>query len=420
MSEEAKRPVRVMFLTWGYSIHAQRRISIFCEDHRFDVCVVSTHNYGFQNARNVDLTAAAYARNTVSKNAAVCKNTVSLRERFFGLLPVRLVLDTLVAFRDLVILREAAEKFRPDIIFLQTLMYPCYLSYFLPRTLPIAVTFWNGDVTWWAKWNGIERLLKRWIVTYGARRASAITVNSEAARQASLGYGVTEEHVHLVRYPGVDLARFRPSPKGDARSALSIVHDQVVLAPRGLARFFNSDVIVEAAPLVLQQCPNALFVFLWAADQYAEFERHRSRAEELGIADRFRWDGRVAWDRMPVYYAAADVTVSLSSSDSLPNCMMESMACGIPVVMGDIPVIREWVTNGVNGRIVNTTDPRAVAEAIINIIKDPDRQNETLIKNGIDLIRKRADSRRNSELIKELVLRTACPDAYGLQGGCSS
>lgn len=42
---------------------------------------------------------------------------------------------------------------------------------------------------------------------------------------------------------------------------------------------------------------------------------------------------------MPDYYACADVMVSISSHDSLPNCMLEAMACGIPVVMGDIPQI---------------------------------------------------------------------------------
>ena len=56
ISKYMESPVSILFLTWGYSIHAKRRIEIFTNDKRFDVTVVSTHNYGFKNAWNLLLT----------------------------------------------------------------------------------------------------------------------------------------------------------------------------------------------------------------------------------------------------------------------------------------------------------------------------------------------------------------------------
>jgi hypothetical protein len=46
---------RVLFLAWGYSIHAERRIRFFAQDPSFDVVVVSSHDYHFPDARNVIL-----------------------------------------------------------------------------------------------------------------------------------------------------------------------------------------------------------------------------------------------------------------------------------------------------------------------------------------------------------------------------
>ena len=45
--------------------------------------------------------------------------------------------------------------------------------------------------------------------------------------------------------------------------------------------------------------------------------------------------------------------------------MLEAMACGIPVVMGDIPQIWEWVEDGVNGFLSPTRDPNPLADKIV-------------------------------------------------------
>ena len=345
--------------------------------------------------------------NTAEAEGLIWKRLYPSLRYLYRIFLVRFFLEVVTTVKDLFILMRAARKFKPDIVFLQTLLYPCYLSYFLPRSLPIVVTFWNGDVLWWAKWNGIERLLKKWIVTYGARRAQAVTVNSEAAYQACRSYGIGEERIHLIRYPGVDLERFRPLGKSDARSRLSIMHKNVVLAPRGLGAYLNSEMIVEAAALVLRECPDVLFLCLWNEDQRAELDKHRRRTKDLGIEDNFRWDYHVAWDRMPGYYSAADVMVSLSSNDSLPNCMLESMACGVPVIMGEIPVIREWVEDGVNGYLVGLGDYGAIAEAIVKVIRDKDGLNDQFVQNGLELVRSKADGRKNAGLVKELVRKIA-------------
>ncbi len=56
LNSSSQRPIRILFLAWGFSIHAKRRIQIFIDDPSFEVAVVSTHNYNFKNAKNILLT----------------------------------------------------------------------------------------------------------------------------------------------------------------------------------------------------------------------------------------------------------------------------------------------------------------------------------------------------------------------------
>lgn len=118
-------------------------------------------------------------------------------------------------------------------------------------------------------------------------------------------------------------------------------------------------------------------------------------------------EGQVSWHNMPMYFHAADVMVSVSSNDSLPNCMLESMACGTPVVMGDIPQIREWIKNGENGFLVPPRDPALLAECIVKTFTDPENLIDGFIKYNIEMVKHEVDSRIVADSIKNLVRNVA-------------
>ena len=392
------RRTKVLFLAWGFSIHAFRRIQLFVDDPEFEVAVVSTHDYNFTNARNILLTDAKGEKLSIWRKLFDKVKTVLNNN------PLLLLLEDIgKGIKDFRIIKSAVTEFNPDIIFLQTLLYPCYLAYFLHSSLPIVITFWNGDVVWWAKWNGVERWFKKQIVTYGIRRARSMTVNSHMAFNACLSYGTQADKIHLIRYPGIDLERFKPLAKDEARKKLGITSKKVVLCPRGLGGFLNSDVIVESAVNVVKKYPDILFLFISGVGGDVELEKHQQRTHNLNIEKHFRWDGQVPWDIIPIYYNASDVMVSVSSNDSLPNCMLEAMACGIPVVMGDIPQIREWVNDDVNGFLVPPRDQLALSDRILKVLDNADEHMKSFVEKNLELVKHEVDSKRNVKQVKELV-----------------
>lgn len=121
------------------------------------------------------------------------------------------------------------------------------------------------------------------------------------------------------------------------------------------------------------------------------------------MENKLRRDGAVAWEKMPTYYQAADVMVSISSNDSLPNCMLEAMAAGVPVIMGDIPQIREWIRDGENGLLVAPRNPQEVSMALLRILENSDGIVADFVSRNYDLVRREFDSKKNCRLVKELV-----------------
>jgi glycosyltransferase involved in cell wall biosynthesis len=96
--------------------------------------------------------------------------------------------------------------------------------------------------------------------------------------------------------------------------------------------------------------------------------------------------GQVAEEeRVALAYAAADLFVLPSLEDNLPNMVLEALACGRPVVAFAVGGVPEVVRDGWNGRVVPAGDVAAMAEAILSLAADPERQT-ALGRNGLDLV----------------------------------
>jgi D-inositol-3-phosphate glycosyltransferase len=208
--------------------------------------------------------------------------------------------------------------------------------------------------------------LKRQLVELGIARSDVIVVGSAHAARAACAHGAPEDRVRIVPQPGVDMSLFRPGSRRDARQRTGFADDDIiVLSPRGLATYLNPLSIVEAVARLSQSSAmgvrKPVLVALYQPGN--EVTPLRARAVELGV--RLELRPSVAFEQMPDLYRAADVVVSYSSNDSLPNTLLEAMACRVPIVAGDIPPVRELLTAApLAAGIVPLDDVPALAEAI--------------------------------------------------------
>jgi glycosyltransferase involved in cell wall biosynthesis len=89
-------------------------------------------------------------------------------------------------------------------------------------------------------------------------------------------------------------------------------------------------------------------------------------------------------------FRSAAVLVSPSTHDGTPNTLLEGMACGCFPVAGDLESIREWITPGVNGLLVDPSNPDSLADAILSALDQPElraraaEQNQRIIADRAD------------------------------------
>ena len=100
----------------------------------------------------------------------------------------------------------------------------------------------------------------------------------------------------------------------------------------------------------------------------------------------------------------ADITVSLTLHDGTPNTLLEAMACDCFPIAGDIEALREWITPGINGLLVEPTRPQALADAIIAAVNNPDFRKRAALENQ-KIIYKKAEFNKTQQLAAEFYSR---------------
>ena len=94
----------------------------------------------------------------------------------------------------------------------------------------------------------------------------------------------------------------------------------------------------------------------------------RRQAAHLGLGDAVRFTGRVGDAAMVAAIQAARVSVTVPTSDATSVSLLESLACGLPVVATDLPANRAWVDAA---QRVPVRDAPALAEALVRLVDDP-------------------------------------------------
>ncbi len=181
--------------------------------------------------------------------------------------------------------------------------------------------------------------------------------------------GAEQEQITVAPI-GVDTERFRPLDQSEARSRMGIPVDEETLLYVGrLDRIKGADVLLRAAGLLVER-PRLHIRFVGGEVDADYAEELRTLAAELDIADRVSWIGTVPNDELPWYYAAADMVIVPSYSESYSIVAAEAMACGMPVVASNVPGPASFIEDGVSGRLVASGDAPALACAVQELLED--------------------------------------------------
>jgi len=223
--------------------------------------------------------------------------------------------------------------------------------------LPVAITARGSDVTQFPDYPVPRRL-----ILDAASRAGAIITVSAGLREALVALGVPAPKITVLRN-GIDLETFRPMDRAESRTALS-VSGPTLLSVGALIPRKGHDRTLAALSLL----PGWTLLI---AGEGPEKGRLVRLAESLSLTDRVRFLGAWPHKRLAALYSAADISILASSREGWANVLLESMACGTPVIASPIPGNSEVIQSPQAGMIAEANTPEALAKAIKTLSSAP-------------------------------------------------
>lgn len=203
--------------------------------------------------------------------------------------------------------------------------------------------------------------------------ANLIITYSDYAKNKLNGLGF--DNVTRI-YPGIDLIKYRPQTKDkETLEFFHIKEDEIVITyPGEYVRLGATDNIINSLPEIFRQIPNAKFVF---ANRVKNEKDARKKAEvearlnEFGISDKVVFTD--TFSDMPKIYNMSDIVIfpvaDMKGKFDVPLAVIEAMACEKPVVISDLPILKEFAAPD-NSVIIETGNNEQMIKEIVSLSQD--------------------------------------------------
>lgn len=229
--------------------------------------------------------------------------------------------------------------------------------------IPVVMTARGSDVTEIGRMLGPRKLI------LDAMETAAHTICvSNSLREELISFGADAGKITSLRN-GVDADRFREIGREETRKKWQ-VSGKVALFAGWLIERKRVDIMLDA----VAKLDDVTAVIAGEGPLLADL---KSQAERLGISGRTLFLGKLSPEDMPAAFSAADVLVLPSEREGWANVLLESMACGTPVVSRAVAGALDLVTCGEAGELVEGGDPERYAKAIESVLSAPVSRDKT-------------------------------------------
>ena len=215
-----------------------------------------------------------------------------------------------------------------------------------------------------------------------ANSDKVISVSRYQVKEMLEIYRVPKDKIRIIPN-GVDTSFYKPNRKlGEKlKEKLGLTNKRIILFVGRLVRKKGIRYLVQAAPNILKEFPDAIFLLIGGTDYFADHEAEiRQLINKSKYRSKFILIKAVPEKDMPMYYNSADVLVVPSINyESAPTVIFEGMACGLPIVATNRWGIPEQL--GYTDTLVPEKNSQSISEKIIRILKDDTFREFVSMKN---------------------------------------
>ena len=223
----------------------------------------------------------------------------------------------------------------------------------------------------------------RWLDRVVAKRSKHVVVCSAAAKKWLIEIeGIKETHITVINQ-GFDFSFLSPTSDAIKKAKLDLNFSDENLNIICVARYSRAkgqNYLILALNDIVETIPKISLTFMGPGDSDWLFEL----VAELELGKYVRILS--SRDDVPACIAAADMIIHPSLADSFSQLAIEAQAVGGLLVASDIAAVREQIIDGVTGVIVPPRNPKAIVEAILFLVDNPELAS-SLRMNGPSHVR---------------------------------
>lgn len=211
------------------------------------------------------------------------------------------------------------------------------------------------------------------------RASAVISVSSRLAEEA-FKWGVPAERMAVIPN-GVDPARFHPRDKLACRSELGLPGKGRLLVT--VAHLGHRKGHHEVTRALSGLPEDVRLMIVGGPAQGGNAEHLLKVASEAGVAHRLILPGAQPYERVPLYFGAADASVLASYREGCPNAVLESLACGRPVVASDVGSVPDILKVPECGRIVPAREIEPLRSALETVLSQSWDAEAVVLASGV-------------------------------------
>ena len=226
--------------------------------------------------------------------------------------------------------------------------------------IPVVVTARGTDLNLIPKYTAPRRMICR-----AAAHADGLVTVCQALKDRLVKLGTAPDRIVVLRN-GVDLQVFNPMNREKARARLGLTRRTL-----GSVGWLVERKGHHHAIRALRALPDTDLLIVGEGPERTSLER---LAAKEGVSERVRFLGRIEQKSLPEIYNAVDALVLASSREGWANVLLESMACGTPVIASAVWGTPEVVAAPEAGVLMRTLDEKGVIEGVKRLFMElPDR-----------------------------------------------
>jgi len=227
---------------------------------------------------------------------------------------------------------------------------------------PVVLSARGSDINQFAHFPMIRKLLR-----YTLSKADHVVAVCDALKRAIVDLNVPAGKITVIPN-GVDVDKFSHVPQELARRKLKLPDQKIILSVGSLIPRKGHDLVIKAFKKLVTKNGN-VNARLYIIGEGEAGKPLQQLVHSLELRDRVKLVGGVPHSDLKFWYNAADLFCLASSREGWPNVVMESLACGTPVVATDVWGIPEIITSDEMGLLTKRSVPDIYEKCVTGLEK---------------------------------------------------